>query len=221
MGLDVSICIVTYRARDLLRDCLRSIHETVKSLSFEIIVVDNHSEDGTLEMIKTEFHAVRLVVNDHNTGYTRPNNQAMRESKGSYILLLNPDTIVTLGWARKMRACAYSRQCIATVTPFTNNGTECSILELGQSNEVPEGFTIESFAELVENCSVNQYPELVTAVGFCMYIRRAVIEEIGYLDEENFGLGYGEENDFSMRATRKGYKNVGSSVKNVRFSGRR
>ncbi len=59
------------------------------------------------------------------------------------IILLNSDTIVTPGWARKIRACAYSRHYIATVTPFTNNGTECSIPEFGQNNEVPTGFTID------------------------------------------------------------------------------
>jgi GT2 family glycosyltransferase len=124
------------------------------------------------------------------------------------VILLNSDTIVTSGWARKMRACAYSRERIATVTPFTNNGTECSIPEMGQKNFIPEGFTIDSFAECVESCSVNRYPELITAVGFCVYIRRAIIDEIGYFDELKFGKGYGEENDFSVRAARKGYKNV-------------
>ena len=91
---DLSICIVSYQTRDLLRDCLRSIYGTVDSLSFEIIIVDNHSEDGTPEMLRDEFPDVRLLVNDHNTGYTRPNNQALRESKGYYVILLNPDTLV-------------------------------------------------------------------------------------------------------------------------------
>ena len=86
---------LTYNARDFLRDCLLSIYKTVGSLSFEIIVVDNHSEDGTLEMLRSEFPDVRLLINDENTGYTRPNNQAMRVSQGRYVvLLINPDTLV-------------------------------------------------------------------------------------------------------------------------------
>ena len=94
MNVDISICIVSYQARDLLRDCLHSIYGTVAPLSFEIIIVDNHSDDGTLEMLGTEFPGVRLLLNDHNAGYTRPNNQAVHESKGRYVILLNPDTLV-------------------------------------------------------------------------------------------------------------------------------
>ncbi|EQD51719.1 family 2 glycosyl transferase, partial [mine drainage metagenome] len=124
------------------------------------------------------------------------------------VILLNTDTVVTPGWARKMRACAYSDDRIATVTPFTNNGRMCSVPEFLGNNEIPEGFTVETFAECVENASSNCYPELVTAVGFCMYIRRSVIDEIGYFDDINFEMGYGEEVDFSFRATCKGYKNV-------------
>ncbi|EQD53601.1 Glycosyl transferase, family 2 [mine drainage metagenome] len=84
----------------------------------------------------------------------------------------------------------------------------CSVPEFLGNNEIPEGFTVETFAECVENASSNCYPELVTAVGFCMYIRRSVIDEIGYFDDINFEMGYGEEVDFSFRATCKGYKNV-------------
>jgi GT2 family glycosyltransferase len=84
----------------------------------------------------------------------------------------------------------------------------CSIPEFLKNNDIPEGFTIDSFAECVEMCSLNQYPELVTAVGFCMYIKRDAIDKIGYFDEVNFEKGYGEEGDFSVRATQKGYKNV-------------
>jgi GT2 family glycosyltransferase len=107
-----------------------------------------------------------------------------------------------------MRACAYSDDKIATVTPFTNNGRMVSVPKFLQDNEIPEGFTVDSFAECVEKASTNCYPELVTAVGFCMYIRRSIIDEIGYFDEVNFGKGYGEEVDFSFKATYKGYKNV-------------
>ena len=94
MTIDVSICIVTYHAMDFLRDCLRSIYGTAGSVSFEIIVVDNHSEDGTVEMLRSEFPNVHLLVNNENTGYTRPNNQAMRISQGRYLLIINPDTLV-------------------------------------------------------------------------------------------------------------------------------
>ncbi len=84
----------------------------------------------------------------------------------------------------------------------------CSVPNFLQDNDLPEGFTVDSFAECVEKTSTKSYPELVTAVGFCMYICRSAINDIGYFDDVNFGKGYGEEVDFSFRAINKGYKNV-------------
>lgn len=206
----IDVVIPIYNAYEDVEKCLYSVfnHQDI----YRVILVNDCSTD---ERIKKLLNALReyncdrfeIVENKNNLGYLKTANVGMRMTKND-VILLNSDTMVTSRWAKKIRICAYSRHCIATVTPFSNNGVECSIPEPGLSNEIPEGFTIETFAELVENCSIKRYPELVTAVGFCMYIRRTVIDEIGYLDEENFGLGYGEENDFSMRAAKKGYKNV-------------
>jgi GT2 family glycosyltransferase len=206
----IDVVVPIYNAYEDLEKCIYSLfkHQDI----YRVTLVNDRSTDERIkELLNTlrEYQCERfeVVENKNNIGYLKTANIGMRMTRND-VILLNSDTMVTSGWAKKIRMCAYSRHCIATVTPFSNNGVECSIPEPGQSNEIPEGFTIETFAELVENCSVNRYPELVTAVGFCMYIRRSVIEEIGYLDEGNFGLGYGEENDFSMRAARKGYKNI-------------
>jgi glycosyltransferase involved in cell wall biosynthesis len=123
------------------------------------------------------------------------------------VILVNSDTIVTKKWATKIRDCAYSKKNIATVTPLTNNGTICSVPEFGKDNQIPPGFTIDSFGNFIENLSFCQYPEIPTAVGFCMYIKRDVIQKIGYFDEASFDKGYCEENDFCMRATKAGYSN--------------
>jgi GT2 family glycosyltransferase len=204
------VVVPIYNAYEELERCLYSLfkHQDI----YRITLIDDCSTDKRIkELLDTlqehQCERFEIVENEKNLGYLKTANKGIKMVRDD-VILLNSDTLVTGGWARKMRACAYSRDRIATVTPFTNNGTECSIPEFGQNNEIPEGFTIDSFAELVENCSVNRYPELVTAVGFCMYIRRAIIDEIGYFDEENFGRGYGEENDFSLRAIRKGFKTV-------------
>jgi O-antigen biosynthesis protein len=206
----VDVIVPIYNAYEDVEKCLYSLFK--QQDIYRIILVNDCSTDKRVKELlnilrKHQCERFKVVENKNNIGYLKTANVGMSTTKND-VILLNSDTMVTSGWARKLRACAYSRHCIATVTPFSNNGVECSIPNPGESNEIPEGFTIDSFAELVENCSINRYPELVTAVGFCMYIRRAVIDEIGYLDEENFGLGYGEENDFSMRATQKGYKNI-------------
>jgi GT2 family glycosyltransferase len=206
----VDVIVPIYNAYEDVQRCVYSLFKYQDI--YRVILVNDSSTDMRIgEFLNTlrthSCERFEIVENQNNLGYLKTANVGMRMSEKD-VILLNSDTVVTIGWARKIRACAYFRHCIATVTPFSNNGVECSIPEPGDNNEIPSGFTIESFAELVENCSLQQYPELVTAVGFCMYIRRDVIKEIGYLDEENFGLGYGEENDFSMRAARRGYKNV-------------
>ena len=98
---DVSIVVVTWNAKDLLRNCIRSIiQETEKP--HEIIIVDNASDDGTVEMVETEFSDVVLIANDKNLGFAAANNQGIRASSGRYLLLLNPDTIVLDGAIDKM-----------------------------------------------------------------------------------------------------------------------
>jgi GT2 family glycosyltransferase len=94
---DVSIVIVNWNVRDLLRDCITSIYEETEEISFEIIVVDNASSDGSVDMIKKEFPQIKLIKNKENVGFSKANNQAIKLSKGKYILMLNPDTVVLEG----------------------------------------------------------------------------------------------------------------------------
>jgi GT2 family glycosyltransferase len=206
----VEVVVPIYNAYDEFLTCLYSLLKYQDI--YRIIFLDDCSTDTRVEDLlrtlkKNEQERFRIEANPQNLGYLKTANKGMRMAK-SDVILLNSDTVVTPAWARKMRACAYSDDKIATVTPFTNNGRMCSLPEFLENNEIPEGFTVDSFAQCVENASSNRYPELVTAVGFCMYIRRSVIDEIGYFDEVNFGTGYGEEVDFSFRAACRGYKNV-------------
>ncbi len=87
----LSICIVTYKSRDLLCDCLKSISENTR-LSWESIVVDNGSNDGVGQLLAQEYPDVRFIQNDANLGYTRPMNQALRQGQGRFLMQLNPDT---------------------------------------------------------------------------------------------------------------------------------
>lgn len=121
---------------------------------------------------------------------------------------MNSDTIVNRNWLDKLQRAAYSSPDVATVTPFSNNATICSIPNFLENNQIPANFEIQSFGEFIENVSLRYYPEIPTAIGFCMYIKRTVIQQVGFFDEKNFGKGYGEENDFCMRAIRMGYKNI-------------
>jgi len=209
--LPLDVVVAIHNAYD---DTLRCLYSLFKYQDiYRVILLDDCSTDPRIKdflRILSEHKSQKkftIEANSRNLGYLKTANKGIEMVKGD-VILLNSDTVVTSGWARKMMACAYSRDGIATVTPFTNNGRMCSIPEFLENNRIPAGFTIDSFAECVESASCNGYPELATAVGFCMYVRRQVINEVGLFDETTFGKGYGEEVDFSFRAAQKGYKNV-------------
>jgi len=206
----IDVLVPIYNAYEDLVLCLYSLvkHQDI----YRIILIDDCSTDARVkELIQAikKYNSEDFIVveNEQNTGYLKTANKGMSMTEND-VILLNSDTIVTSGWARKMRDCAYSDSKIATVTPFTNNGETCSVPVMSENNDIPGGFSIDSFADCVERCSNRKYPELPAAVGFCMLIKRNVIKEIGFFAEEIFGKGYGEEDEFSMRAMQKGHKSV-------------
>jgi GT2 family glycosyltransferase len=148
-----------------------------------------------------------VLCNPERRGFVSSVNRGMAASRRD-VVLLNSDTVVTAGWIDKLRAAAASSLSIATVTPFCNNATICSLPRFLVSNPVPGGLAIDDFAALVDSCSRREYPRLPTGVGVCLYIKRRVLDAIGAFDEAAFGLGYGEENDFCMRALKAGYVHV-------------
>lgn len=91
---DLTISIINYNTKDLLKGCLNSVYGSIKNIKFEIIIVDNNSTDGSVEMLKKEFPQVSLIENKENVGFARANNQALKRSKGKFFLLLNSDTKV-------------------------------------------------------------------------------------------------------------------------------
>ena len=217
MNIDISICIVTYHARDFLRDCLRSIYGTVGPVSFEIIVVDNHSADGTAEMLRDEFPTVRLLVNAENIGYTRPNNQAMRISQGRYILLINPDTLVEHNTITELAGFLdrHPEAGIAGPKVLNRDGTlqkQCRRSEArpwdafcyfsGLSSLFPHDKRFAGY--LMTYLSEDFTHEAQAVSGSCMLIRREVVEQIGYQDEDFFA--YQEDTDFCRRARLAGWK---------------
>ncbi|RQD83847.1 glycosyltransferase, partial [Methanosalsum natronophilum] len=206
----IDVIVPVYNAYDDLIRCIYSLlrHQT----NYRIILIDDCSSDPRIHELFTQLSSYEsnqftLLRNEENLGFVKSVNRGMQYSQQD-VILLNSDTIVTKQWVEKLIACAYSDDTIGTVTPFTNNGTICSIPKFCEENTVPEGFTVDAYAEFIEKHSFLQYYEIPTAVGFCMLIKRAVLEKIGYFDDEAFGKGYGEENDYCMRAFHAGYRNV-------------
>jgi glycosyltransferase involved in cell wall biosynthesis len=148
-----------------------------------------------------------LLRNERRLGFTRSANRGMRAAAGD-VVLLNSDAVVTARWLEKLIEAAYANGDTGTATALSNDATLCSVPRGFERNLIPSAYDADSFAALVERVSQRSYPAIPTGVGFCLYIRRALLDDAGFFDEENFAGGYGEENDFCMRALARGWLHV-------------
>lgn len=209
----IDIIVPVYNAYEFTEECIKSVIKNTDLTAHTLVLINDKSPDEKiLPMLlkyKKENSDKKIVVldNEQNMGFVKTVNKGMKYSEND-VILLNSDTEVTSNWIEKIQKCAYSNEYIATVTPLTNNGTIASVPNFGVDNELPENMTLEEYAKMIEKISKNRYPELTTGNGFCMYIKRNVINELGLFDDETFGKGYGEENDFCYRALDHGYTNV-------------
>lgn len=206
----VDIIIPIYNAYEDLVKCIASIWRYTDLEENRLILVNDKSTDTRISPYLEGISGGNIIIynNEKNEGFSASVNMGMQCSDRNDIVLLNSDTIVTKNWLKKIVACAYSDSGIATVTPLSNSATIASIPIIGQDNPIPYNVNIDQYADIVEMCSFKDYPQIAVAVGFCMYIKRKVIEEIGFFDAKTFGHGYGEENDFCCRAEMMGYKHV-------------
>lgn len=206
---NVDIIIPVYNAYDDLVLCFESILRNTNLQENRVIFINDKSTDNRIKPYLESIvdSNIIFIENNENLGFSATVNKGIKYSTKD-VILLNTDTIVTRNWCEKIIACAYSKANIGTVTPLSNNATLSSIPNFCEENKLPEGFTIDSFADLIERCSLKKYPQITTAVGFCMFIKREVFQTVGFFDAETFGKGYGEENDFCYRAEQLGYINV-------------
>lgn len=204
------VIIPIYNAFEELVRCLESIWEWTDLKENRLILINDNSPDGRVTDYLNEINKENVIIihNEMNKGFSANINIGMNQSKENDVILLNSDTVVTKNWIEKMRACAYSDATIATVTPLSNNATLCSVPHFCEENKVPDEYSVEEYADMIEKISMKRYPVIPVAHGFCMYVKREVIDKIGMFDAETFGRGYGEENDFCYRAIEAGYCHV-------------
>ncbi len=207
------VIIPIYNAYDATVNCIESVIKNTNLKKDRLILINDCSPDERISVhinaVKAQYPELNIIVieNKKNKGFVGTVNVGMRYSSND-VLLLNSDTIVGKEWLDKMKRCAYSQPKVATVTAMSNNATLASVPQGLMRNEIPEDITIDEYNDMLTKCAYCDYPELPTAHGFCLYIRREVLEKIGLFDEESFGRGYGEENDFSYRCLDYGYKNL-------------
>ena len=204
-----TVVVPVYNALDDLDACLASLERSLPGGS-PVLLADDASTDprigpmarGWCERSRLDAHYVRR---EHNLGFPANCNAAFAETGDADLVLLNSDTVTTAGWLERIARCAASDPRIATITPWSNNAEICSFPRFCEDNPVPE--QPESLAEAAAGLEPH-YPELPTAVGFCMYLRRDALVRLGGFDAATFGRGYGEENDFCLRAAAMGWRNV-------------
>ena len=208
--VDIIICVHNALA-DVVR-CLDSV-KAQTARPYNLIIVDDGSGAETAHFLAeyAQNNPVTLLRSEHATGYTCAANRGLRASRGAFVVLLNSDTIVTQGWLDRMISCAQSDSKIGIVGPLSNTASWQSIPKIEEQgdwaeNTLPEGISVDQMGKLVAEQSSRLYPDLPFLNGFCLMINRCLLEEIGLFDEESFGVGYGEEDDYAIRARKAGWK---------------
>ncbi len=217
--MKLSVIIVNYNVRLFLEQCLRSVMKASEKLETEIIVVDNNSADGSVQMVHENFPQVKCIANEKNLGFSAANNQGIEIAQGEYLLLLNPDTVVEEDSFNKT---------VSYLDDHTNVGGLGVKMIDGKGNFLPESrrglptpavafYKIFGFSKIfpkskrfnryhMGHLKVDETHEVDVLSGAFMMLRSSVLKEIGLLDDTFFM--YGEDIDLSYRITQAGYKNV-------------
>ncbi len=213
----LSLVVVNFNTRDLLRACLHSIEKSEEAPSAELFVVDNASSDGSADMVASEFPWARLIRCDSNRGYACANNLALRQSTGEYLLLLNPDTVLPPSALKEMAAFmdAHPEAGIAGPKLVREDGSldlacrrsfptpEVSFYRmLGLSRLFPESRRFGRYN--LTYLDPDRPAEVDSVVGAFMMVRAAAADQVGFLDESFFM--YGEDLDWAYRIKSKGWK---------------
>ena len=207
----VTIVVPVHRGVDDTRRCLESVLNARIEADFRLVIVDDATPEPALrDYVDSLDHrdGVLVLHNADNVGYVESVNRGMREARPDDVVLLNSDTVVADGWLDRLVAHARSHERVGTVTPFSNNATICSYPDLRGMPVPPPGETVETLAEAFAVANCGRAVEVPTAVGFCMFVSRECLEDVGPFDADAFGLGYGEENDFCLRAARRGWRHL-------------
>lgn len=208
----VDVIVPVYRGLADTQLCIGSALASRCQTPFRLVVINDASPEPEVTQWLREQAAkeprMLLLENEVNLGFVGTVNRGMALSENNDVLLLNSDTEVANDWLDRIRNAAYSDARVASVTPFSNNATICSYPQFCKDNELPAGYDTARLDNLCAQTNPGMVVDVPTGVGFCMYIRRDCLVEVGLFDTANFGKGYGEENDFCQRAQAAGWRNL-------------
>ena len=213
-SIDIIICV--HNALEDVEICLESVYKNLLP-RHKLVLVDDGSDEDTMNFLKNfaqkDTRQIKTIRNSKARGYTKAANTGLKESSAPFVILLNSDTIVCKNWAVKLLQTAKSSPEIGVVGPLSNAASWQSIPLLRRTNsedycinQLPERINVEDMDRFCETSGYfKEFPKVPLVNGFCYGIKREVIDSIGYLDEELFPNGYGEEDDFSLRALNAGF----------------
>lgn len=209
--MDISIIIVNWNTKELLRNCLKSVYETVQDIIFEVVVVDNASHDGSVDMLRGEFPQVTIVENAVNRGFGAANNQGFEMMRGRYALLLNTDTILTENAVRDLFLFmeTHPDASMACGQLLNEDGSKQNSIA-----NFPGLLTLLTNVTFLEYLFPKRYPskryvhneplEVDSGIGACLLIRKKAIDEVGMFDERYFF--FFEETDWAFQMRLAGWK---------------
>ncbi len=207
----IDVIVPVYNQRTFVESCLASVLGASNKAPFELVVVDDASTDDELKAaLKALAGAGRitLLTNETNLGFTRSVNRGMQLHPGRDVVLLNSDTLVFGDWLDRLRRAARAHPRIGTANPLSNGShIGCYPFQDPDGALVFEVDDVELDAMAAE-ANRGRLAEAHYIVGFCMYIRRTVLDAVGLFDAVHFPIGYGEEADFCLRASRVGWRHV-------------
>ncbi len=209
--IHVDVIVPVYRGIAETLDCLWSVLQAKVETAYELIVVDDCGPEAELAAKLAELARCgrfTLLRNSRNLGFVQSVNRGMAEHVHRDVVLLNSDTLVHDGWLDRLSEAAQGKR-VGTVTPLSNTAGIFSYPRVNLHNPLPADADSNVLNDLAARVNAGAVFTAPTAVGFCMYIKRECLCEVGMFDTANFGLGYGEENDFCMRATKKGWIHLG------------
>lgn len=210
--MNTLVCVPVYNGFDSVQRCLEALVSSPVNAPFRTLIINDASPDSRvrplLDAHALAHHNTQVRHNAQNRGFTWNVNQAFAAAHADeHVCLLNSDALVTTGWLDTMLDCVQADATAGTVTPLSNNATICSFPDFSRAWPVPERTERERIARALRESPVAAI-DLPTGVGFCMLITAACRAAVGVFDVESFPRGYGEENDFCMRAAAAGFRNL-------------
>ncbi|PWB82449.1 MAG: glycosyl transferase [Methylocystaceae bacterium] len=210
-GATVTVIMPVYKGYADTLAAIYSILANPQKTKFNLLVLNDCSPDAALTSALRRLHEKGLFdyfENEENRGFVATVNIGIAREPLLDVVLQNSDTVVYGDWLDRILAHADHDPSIASITPMSNNATICSYPDTNRNNLISVESSPSVIDEFARVCNRGIHTSIPTGVGFCMYMRRSVIDNVGALDEASFGRGYGEENDWCVRAIKAGFKNV-------------